>query len=100
LLGCKCDDNKTGHEQGCDYDRFRVHCRHHSTDPDTLLQIVSDVMEDVTDRPTGLPSDSASGQPTTGRTWRVHSPDGTWREEVLTPEREVELRAAVDRAAG
>jgi hypothetical protein len=85
---------------GQDYDRFRVHCREHGTDPDTLLQIVADVIEAVSERPTRRPSDSADGPPTTGRTWRVHSADGSWREEVLTPEREAELRAAVDRAAG
>jgi hypothetical protein len=85
---------------GDDYGRFREHCRVHATDGDTLVQIMQDVMEAATDRPTVPPSDSASGQTSTGPTLRVRSPDGTWREETLSPERAAELRAAVDRAAG
>lgn len=85
---------------GGDYDRFRAHCREHATDEDTLMTIVRDVMEASTDRPTVPPSDSVSGQTSTGPTLRVRSSDGTWREEALSPERAAVLRAAVDRAAG
>lgn len=85
---------------GADYQRFRDHCAASRTDMDTLMEIVSDVLGDMLGVPTPRPSDSSAGPPTTGRTLKVISSDGTVREEPLTPQREEEIRAAVELATG
>lgn len=83
------------------YRRFRSHCREHGTDPETLLAIMEDLVEDVGGRPTQRPSPSADGLPAAGTTSRVVSfSRGTVTEMPLTAEREAELRAAVEQAAG
>lgn len=85
---------------GEDYRRFREHCRTHGTDSATLMQILNDAVEDLSGRPLAPSSSSSDGVPITGRTLKVISSDGVMRQEPLTPEREAELRAAVERAAG
>lgn len=79
---------------GEQYGAFKAHCRNHNTKADTLLDILTGLIEDASDRPTKRPSDSADGPPTTGRTWKVISSDGTVTEVPLTPEKEAELRLA------
>lgn len=85
---------------GDDYQRFREHCGKRHTSPKVLMQIIEDVLKDLLgeDFPTQQPSNSTDGLPSTVRTLKVISSDGRFREEPLTPEREAELRAAVERA--
>jgi len=45
------------------YQQFRTHCRKHGTDDETLLAIISDLMEEAGNRPTSRPSDSSDGPP-------------------------------------
>jgi hypothetical protein len=96
LFGCSCE---RVHRTGCEYDRFRRHCRAHGTDDDTLMGIMQDIMGARSGHPTQRPSVSADGPPTTPPTLRVISSDGSLREEPLTLEREAELREAVQRAS-
>ncbi len=86
---------------GDDYDRFREHCRTHRTDPETLLQVISDIVEDVAGGfPTQRPSASPPGPTRTGRGLRVVSlSEGSVTEvPVLTNEQiaDLERQAAQD----
>ncbi len=81
---------------GDGYERFRLHVREHHTDPGTLVDIMADMIEATTARPTRRPSDSSDGPTTTGPTLRVISSDGTVREEQLTPQRVAQLRAEAE----
>lgn len=88
---------------GDDYPRFREHCGKHHTRADVLLQIIFDLLEDILavtmpGFPTPAASPSSAGPPITKPMWKVISPDGTVREEELTPEREAELREAIRQA--
>jgi hypothetical protein len=50
-----------------DYDRLKRHCREHDTDPGTLFEILGDLAEHVTGRPTARSGPSSPGpQNTTG----------------------------------
>jgi hypothetical protein len=83
---------------GDQYAAFAKHCLEHGTDPDTLLQILQDVMQDVTNGfPTQPPLPSPGGAQNTMPMLRVISSDGSEREEPLTPQRVKELQAAVAR---
>ena len=44
-----------------EYDRFRQHTRTHHTDPDTILEIMKDMVEHVTGGPTRRSNSSAVG---------------------------------------
>lgn len=59
------------------YQRFRAHCRKHGTDDGDLVKILQGVMADATEaaaaRPSGRPSDSSDGPPSTPATARVVS---------------------------
>ncbi|MGC5012514.1 hypothetical protein ACLQ2R_17260 [Streptosporangium sp. DT93] len=46
------------------YNRFRMHCRKHGTDGETLVTILQDLISAAADRPTGRPSDSSDGPQT------------------------------------
>lgn len=79
---------------GEDYERFRTHIRQHHTDEETLIQVLRDIVEDVSGHPSQRPSVSPTGPTKTGRTLRVVSlSEGTVVEEPLTEEREAELLA-------
>ena len=85
---------------GPEYQRFRDHVSKHGTDPETLMHIMQDLVEEVGSTPSQRPSPSTDGQTATGSTYRVVSDSAGVREFPLTPERQAELRVAVDRAAG
>jgi hypothetical protein len=81
---------------GEDYDRFRAHCRQHRTDPDTLMEIISDLVESMTQGfPTQPPSRSPAGPTSTGRTSRVISLSARTVTELpdLSEEQEAALLA-------
>jgi len=83
-----------------EYPRFRKHCSEHSTDEETLLQILTDIVEEGSARPSDRPSDSQDGSTATGPMSKVVSLSrATVVEMPLTPQREAELRAAVQQAA-
>lgn len=68
---------------GGDYDRFRAHCREHRTDPDTLIGIMQDVMDDLSGRPFDGSSRSPGGPSTTGPTLKVVSPSQSQRVAAI-----------------
>lgn len=81
---------------GADYDRFREHCRTHSTDEETLLQVIGDIIEDVGGgHPSQRPSHSPYGPTTTGRGARVVSLSNRSVVELpdLTPEQQEQYAA-------
>lgn len=82
-----------------EYERFRKHCTEHQTDPDTITSVMRDL---ITDKSGGFPTigslPSSDGGEPMKPTYRVISPSGVLTEEELTPEREAELRAAVEQA--
>lgn len=53
------------------YRRFQKYCREHRVKDEVLLQVMGDLVEDLTGRPTVQPSSSASTQSPTGRTSRA-----------------------------
>lgn len=76
---------------GEEYQRFADHCRKHHTDPDTLLEIMSDLVEHVVDHPTRRSESSSLGPLTMNGGSRVDL-SGT---ELLTEEKIAAWRAAV-----
>lgn len=81
-----------------EYVRFREFVATHDVQPDTLLEIMQDMFVAVVGHPLAQPPDSALGPMNTPRTLRVISPsDGTVTEVPLTPEREAELLAEIER---
>lgn len=56
-----------------EYQRFRKHCRTEDTDDDVLIQIMQDLIEEFTSRPTRRSSASAGGPQTTSPTSKVVS---------------------------
>jgi len=87
---------------GDDYDRFREHCRTHKTDEETLLQVITDLMEDLAGGfPTNRPSPSQPGPTNTGRGLRVVSLSNrsTVEVPVLTDEQLRELEQEAQRDA-
>jgi hypothetical protein len=96
-----------------DYETFRAHCAEHMTEPDTLVQILADAFndafgEDEPTDPTQRPTESSDGPSTTGATspavsqslevLDVLADQALARAEAMTPEEEIALRAAVQRA--
>jgi hypothetical protein len=73
---------------GDGYDRFRQHCSEHHTDEETLMQVMGDLIEDVSGHPTQRPSVSADGPPTTAPTLKVISSDGVTERPLTTEELE------------
>lgn len=84
---------------GDEYERFRAHVRKHRTSMDTLLQILQDMVLDMSGRPLPQSPPSQPGPTTTPTTSMVvsSSRDSVQFEE-LTSERAAELREAVGRA--
>jgi len=82
-----------------EYSRFAEHVGQHGTDPGTLFAIFEGMAEDVGENPTGRSSPSSDGSTATAAMHTVISSSGTVTQLPLTPEREAELRAAVQRAA-
>jgi len=78
-----------------EYARFRQHCREHNTEPDTIIEIMQDLVEHVTGGPTRRSRLSPPGPQTTTGTSRVDLPS----VHELTPEEIQRWRAGVDRAA-
>lgn len=60
---------------GDEYDRFRRHTAKYKTDPNTLVTIVGDLIEEFSAVPFESPSASPDGPPTTGPSLRVVSSD-------------------------
>jgi hypothetical protein len=56
-----------------EYERFRRHCREHSTQPDTIAEITRDMIGHYSARPTVRSGRSASGPPRTTPTSRAGS---------------------------
>jgi hypothetical protein len=52
-----------------EYTRFKNHLRAYILEDDTLISIMSGIMEDFAGRPTGQPSSSHGGPSTTGPGW-------------------------------
>jgi hypothetical protein len=87
---------------GEDYDRFHKHVKAHRTDNGTLIEIIQDLVQESVENtgfPTQQPSDTLPGTTPTVPTYTVVSPSN---ESVvrfpMTPEREIELRQAVETA--
>jgi len=85
---------------GDDFNRFHAHCREHKTSNETLMEIMQDLIGDTMGGfPTQQASPSAPGTTTTGPTYTVVSPSsGSVVQFPMTPERETELRQAVESA--
>jgi hypothetical protein len=83
-----------------EYDRFRKHVATHGTDPETLIHIMQDLVEEASTVPLEEPSPSTNGQSSTPSTYRVVSPLGVKETPMadLSPERQAEIREAVERA--
>lgn len=81
-----------------EYERFRSYVATAALDQDTLLELLNDLFIEVVGHPLGEVSDSSPGPTTAPRTYKViSSSDGTVTEVPLTPEREAELIAAMER---
>ena len=81
-----------------EYERFRTFVAEHDVDADVLLEILQDMFTSVVGHPLSPPSDSSSGPTNTPRTLKViSSSDNSVREIPLTPEREAELIAEMER---
>ncbi|WP_031165948.1 hypothetical protein [Streptosporangium roseum] len=73
------------------YQRFRTHCRRHSTDDETLMAILGDLMSEAGDRPTSRPSDSSDGPPSAPATAMAVSFSRGTVEQVEAPKEEQQL---------
>ena len=81
-----------------EYEAFRTYVSDHGVDQDVLLALVQDMFVAVVGHPLGQPPASSPGPPTAPRTYKVISPsDGTVTEGELTPEKEAELIAAMEK---
>jgi hypothetical protein len=81
-----------------EYERFRAYVRTEGIDQDVLLELVQDMFTEVVGHPLAPPPDSSLGPSTPPRTYKVISAsDGTVTELVLTPEKEAELLAAMEK---
>lgn len=81
-----------------EYERFRTHVATAGIDQDVLLELLNDLFVEVVGHPLAQPPDSSPGPSTAPRTYKVISPsDGTVTEIELTPEKEAELIAAMER---
>jgi len=81
-----------------EYARFREHVVSSGIDQDVLLELLQDLFAEVVGHPLVPPPDSSAGLSTAPLTYRVISPsDGTVTEMVLTPQREAELIAAMEK---
>lgn len=80
-----------------EYERFRAHVARHGTDAVTLMQIMSDLVEEEAEVPTRQPSPSRAGQTATASTYRVVSSSAV-ATLPLTPQRQAELEAEAARA--
>jgi len=81
-----------------EYERFRSYVASAGLDQDVILELISDLFTEVVGHPLGQPPDSSAGPTTAPRTYKVISAsDGTVTEVPLTPEREAELIAAMER---
>lgn len=81
-----------------EYDRFLAHTTARRTPPEVLMSIIEGLTEERSEVPTERSSNLPDGPPATPATYKVISSSGEVREELLTPEREAELRAAVEEA--
>jgi len=80
------------------YQRLRAHIREHQTDDSVIMQLIGDIIEDWSNRPTSTPSASSDGQTSTPGTSTVVSfsrgtvevTDGPTSEQE--PEREQPVR--------
>lgn len=80
-----------------EYARFRAHVAESDIDPETILDVLSDLFTQVVGHPKQPPSDSSPGPTNAPPTLRViSSSDNSIREEYLTPEREAELIAQME----
>jgi hypothetical protein len=61
---------------GGEYKRFRAHCRQHHTESEVLFQIMNDIVNEVSGRPTRRSEPSAPGLSTTGNIAKVVSFQG------------------------
>jgi hypothetical protein len=81
-----------------EYARFRAYVAKNGVDQDVLLELLQDMFTEVVGHPLVPPPDSSPGPTTALRTYKVISPsDGTVTEVPLTPEKEAELIAAMER---
>lgn len=81
------------------YPTFREHCRTHGTDANTLMEILTDAIEDLSGGKAPAPSlPSSAGLPTTGRTLRVVSAGGAIAEYPVDEARAAALAEAVEDA--
>jgi hypothetical protein len=81
-----------------EYQRFRAHVRTAGIDQDVLMELIQDLFTEVVGHPLAPPPPSSDGPSTPPRTYKVISPsDGTITELVLTPEKEAELIAAMEK---
>ena len=80
-----------------EYARFREYVRTEGIDQDVLLELVQDLFVEVVGHPLAQPTDSSPGPTTSRPTYRVISPSGGVQELELTPEKEAELIAAMER---
>jgi hypothetical protein len=81
-----------------EYERFRKFIRENGIDADLLVELVQDMFTEVVGHPLAPPSESSAGPTTPPRTYKVISlSDGSVTEQPLTPEREAELIAAMEK---
>lgn len=81
-----------------EYGRFRAWIADNAVDEDVMLELLRDMFTEVVGHPLAPPTASSPGPTTAPRTYRVISPlDGTVTEMPLTPQREAELIAAMER---
>jgi hypothetical protein len=75
------------------YEGFRRHCREHGTGPDTLLEIIRDMVEHL-GTPTPPSGQSSPGRPSTDGTWKPALPE----THVLSDEEIMRYREAIAEA--
>jgi hypothetical protein len=81
-----------------EYGRFRKFVAEASLEPDDLVGLLQDMFTEVVGHPLAQPPVSSPGPTTVPRTYKVISPsDGTVTEVPLTPEKEAELIAAMEK---
>ena len=81
-----------------EFERFRAYVRENGIDQEDLLQLIQDMFTEVVGHPLVPLPDSSPGPSNAPRTYKVISPlDGTVTEVPLTPEKEAELIAAMEK---